>query len=1372
MSPHRTDFSRHSPCSRVINGINPDAPTSATAVGEIPFLPHLIYKSKTILAQNALYVPTCPVRLFSVTSATNNGASVWIQKADTSGFCGYLFIHNLAVPLYRNSGLIIFHAKFTANPPVQAYHGQPSKSGPVQPPPTFAPSTPPRTERPRQAAKIAPRPSPKACAPIIKQYSQPSLSKQRVLWHARFMHSGDEIESNTTKVVLGGPSFTKHDKRDPYCHCRTCNNAKMHHKPVPHSRVHTRRANTSRRLVYTDWWGPYAHAGINGEQYIQAFLDDASGAVVCFASRSKDCGAANLAKYCSMLEEQTDGRASVKIIQGDFEKLFTHGAFAAECSKRGIIQRFSAPYSHQQNGRIERFWRTMENRITAMLDYSSAPRFLWPFALQTFVSQYNRMSNSDGELTPFEQLTGNRPDVSSFRVWGCPSQAFLQKSAHEKFTSKCLDCINIGPNLSTKDGYYIYIPSRRAILTTRHITFDELWRARAEHTQQMQAAFPHSAEAFDRPSAPPDPNESDSPASPTIDDDDDDGTDPVVLPPVAAAPPPDHSAARRRPEAADAASVRRAAAPRVQPPRAGNHVARPLLFGAALPPPDPAPALRPRRAPPGRSTAANILAPPRLGPNTNLINKRNIPITPRSASTTAPGTDVLEVSHIVRTGVDTRTGQKLYTGFYPNSYNMTPSAIHERTHEVQGGRNFEIAQQTPSIYDPTGQNSDIVWKQFGEPPANFPQRLIDNFNATADPRAARLAARQETAAAPLGPSPDTTAAGDPAAFACTCTRSKSCVIPERCQSTVPFTVIGTDAAPVSAYHASPISIVEPESSPKNHLPFVVPRHPFRHFHSILSNGKSDEAYAYLDILPTGDTPKNITQALASVDRKHWKFALDSEYDQLVDANTWKLVPRNQARNVISGKWIFKIKKNQDGTIDRYKARWVARGFSQKRDIDYTEIFAPVVRYSSVRLLLSLANALDLNLYGLDVSNAFARSVVDEELYVSMPTGYQQTDSSGTPLVCKLCKGLYGTKQAARLWQQTLRKHLLDDGWCQFESDSCIYLRETAKFGTEYVGIYVDDIIHIARSDTAHSALHKYCNQFFPTTTQGELTWILGMEVKRDRSTRTLSLNQKQGIVTFLESCGMRNSKALSTPMDSQWKYGDDHTLLNKEEHSDFRSKVGSLSYFAQCTRPDIAFAVNILCRNLHIPNRQCVRALNHLIQYLAGTTELGLQFHFGESSSLKLEAYADSSYGGDDSDQAKSHHGYLIYFAGGLIDWNSTLQNTIALSSAEAEHIAAFHASRTVFYYRQLLEEFGHAQGEPTIVWEDNQACIAQSKNPVNHKRCKHILIKYHYLRHLTASNIVRLEYVVTKSQIADLLTKPVTPAIFQHLAPFIVHHV
>ena len=191
---------------------------------------------------------------------------------------------------------------------------------------------------------------------------------------------------------------------------------------------------------------------------------------------------------------------------------------------------------------------------------------------------------------------------------------------------------------------------------------------------------------------------------------------------------------------------------------------------------------------------------------------------------------------------------------------------------------------------------------------------------------------------------------------------------------------------------------------------------------------------------------------------------------------------------------------------------------------------------------------------------------------------------------------------------------------------------------------------------------------------------------------------------------------------------------------------------------------------MHEPNAACFSAVERLIRYLRDTPQLGLRYVAPpQDSPLTLELYADASYGSEDAIQARSHHGYFVYFGGSLIDWNSTLQNTIALSSAESEFIAAYHAARTAVYFRQFLEELDLRQPSATVIWEDNTACISQSKNPVNHKRCKHILLKYHYLRYLNDSGAVRLQYVTTKDQVADVLTKPLPPHDFQRFVPSLV---
>ncbi len=278
-----------------------------------------------------------------------------------------------------------------------------------------------------------------------------------------------------------------------------------------------------------------------------------------------------------------------------------------------------------------------------------------------------------------------------------------------------------------------------------------------------------------------------------------------------------------------------------------------------------------------------------------------------------------------------------------------------------------------------------------------------------------------------------------------------------------------------------------------------------------------------------------------------------------------------------------------------------------------------------------------------------------------------------------------------------------------------------------------------------------------------------MEIKRERATRTLTLNQTQAILKLLDECDMTTTRPLASPMDNQWKYGTEDALTDPKMLTQFRSRVGSLNHIARCTRPDISLAVNKLARHFNDPNPACFRALTHLLRYMAGSSTLRIRYHQGSKTTLSMEAYADSTFGGEHADKAKSQTGYLIFFGGGPIDWSSHLQSVIALSSAEAEQVSAFSTSRSIVHFRQFLEELGQKQLGPTSIREDNTACIAQSKNPVDPNRVRHVLIQYHYLRDLHEQGIVRLDYIATTDQVADVLTKPLLPQLFKSLIPFLV---
>jgi hypothetical protein len=265
------------------------------------------------------------------------------------------------------------------------------------------------------------------------------------------------------------------------------------------------------------------------------------------------------------------------------------------------------------------------------------------------------------------------------------------------------------------------------------------------------------------------------------------------------------------------------------------------------------------------------------------------------------------------------------------------------------------------------------------------------------------------------------------------------------------------------------------------------------------------------------------------------------------------------------------------------------------------------------------------------------------------------------------------------------------------------------------------------------------------------------------------MSQSQAILDFLEKWNIDLKKTRKIPMSEKWAYGDEPATEDPERIKEFQSKVGSLNYFTQLTCPDIAFAVGILCRHLQNPNEQCFIAVQHLMSYLAGTMDLGIRYTSSDSSDLRLEAYCDANWGSDSTYKGRSTSGSVIYFGGGPIDWNSSIQKVVANSSAESEHISAFQASRNVVYYRQFLEEFGHKQGAPTTVHSDNTSAIAQSKNPIKNKHNKHMLLKYHYLRDLVSDQHVRLQFIRTVDQIADINTKPLVKQLFLQLRPFLV---
>jgi hypothetical protein len=286
---------------------------------------------------------------------------------------------------------------------------------------------------------------------------------------------------------------------------------------------------------------------------------------------------------------------------------------------------------------------------------------------------------------------------------------------------------------------------------------------------------------------------------------------------------------------------------------------------------------------------------------------------------------------------------------------------------------------------------------------------------------------------------------------------------------------------------------------------------------------TDGTVRYGMLSSTGE-PCNLKEAL---DDQHWCKAMEEEYEALIQNKTWHLVPPSSNKNIIDCKWMYRIKKRADGTIDRYKARLVAKGFKQRYGIDYEDTFSPVVKIATIRTVLAISVSRGWSLRQLDVKNAFLHGVLEEEVYMRQPPGFEHPHAPH--YICKLDKAIYGLKQAPRAWYSRLSSKLCELGFIPSRADTSLFLYNRSGI-TVYVLIYVDDIIVTSSSDDAIIALLRDLNENFAIKDLGDLHFFLGIEVKRIPN--GLLLTQEKYATELLEKVGMAKCKTAPTPLSS------------------------------------------------------------------------------------------------------------------------------------------------------------------------------------------------------------------------------------------------
>jgi hypothetical protein len=463
-----------------------------------------------------------------------------------------------------------------------------------------------------------------------------------------------------------------------------------------------------------------------------------------------------------------------------------------------------------------------------------------------------------------------------------------------------------------------------------------------------------------------------------------------------------------------------------------------------------------------------------------------------------------------------------------------------------------------------------------------------------------------------------------------------------------------------------------------------------------------------------DEPANLRAALSD---DNWKDAMDEEYSALMQNKTWHLVPERIGTNVIDCRWVYRIKRKADGSIDRYKARLVAKGFKQRYGIDYEDTFSPVVKIATVRLVLALAVSRGWSLRQLDVKNAFLHGILEEEVYMRQPPGYE--DKRKPSYVCKLDKALYGLKQAPRAWFSRLTAQLVRLGFVASKSDASLFIYQ--KLGvTIYMLIYVDDIIVVSSSSDATDALLRDLSKEFALKDLGDLHFFLGIEVHKIRD--GLLLNQAKYAQDILARVNMQNCRASTTPLSSSERISAyEGSRLEEEDSTNYRSVVGALQYLTM-TRPDISYAVNKVCQFLHAPTTVHWNAVKRILRYIKGTPTVGLTF--SKSKSALVSAFSDADWAGCIDDR-RSTGGFAVFVGPNLVSWSAKKQATVSRSSTEAEYKSVANATAEMIWIQSLLEQLGVKMTQPPCLWCDNLGATYLSANPVFHARAKHIEIDF-----------------------------------------------
>ena len=543
-------------------------------------------------------------------------------------------------------------------------------------------------------------------------------------------------------------------------------------------------------------------------------------------------------------------------------------------------------------------------------------------------------------------------------------------------------------------------------------------------------------------------------------------------------------------------------------------------------------------------------------------------------------------------------------------------------------------------------------------------------------------------------------------------------------------------------------------------------------------------------------PKTYQEAVTGPYRRYWIEAIRVELENLLSRKVWREEPLPQGAKPVPGRYVWKVKRTDTGTIAKWKVRWIVQGFRQRAGHDYEKTFASVANIVTVRIMLAMACELGWNVYQMDVKAAYLCSKIESNvrMYIKCPDGYKLDPG----MYARLLRGLYGTRQGGALWAGLRTRVLKKLKFEQSLAEPSLYTKIT-PLERVLVTCIVDDFV-ITGDDPACQRFKREIAKEWEMTDEGKLFWCLNLRVTRDIQRGLLKIDQAQYVDEILKRFNMQNCNPRQTPMREKPVLSQDMCPDSDPTNKDktvfpYASAIGSLLYL-RLTRPDILVAISILARFMKNPQRKHWDAVKDVFKYLKGSRNRGLMYRSTVPTLKKpwrITMWVDSDYG-TNPDSRRSRAGFLGYLNVNLITFNSALQRgnkrpfpcdglrsnfhgvkfpktpmddeplpSMSTGTCDAEYMALSLAVKELIWIYMLLKTMRIPVEKPCVVYEDNRATIKIAENATAMRRTKHIDIRHHFLREHVENGIIKIIPVSTTEQRADAMTKVLGKELFIH---------